>query len=43
MESLTVFDDMLLMALCMTFGGSPCPALWGIISETLVDLSNAII
>jgi hypothetical protein len=27
----------------MTFGGSPCPALWGVISKTTADLSNAII
>jgi hypothetical protein len=26
-ESLTIFDDILLMATRMTFGGSPCPAL----------------
>jgi hypothetical protein len=42
-ESLTVFDNMLLMAMRMTFGGSPCPSLWGIISETLADISNIII
>jgi hypothetical protein len=42
-ESLTIFDDLLLLALRMTFGGSPCPALWGVISETTADLSNAII
>jgi hypothetical protein len=37
------FDDMLLIALRMTFGGSPCPSLWGIISETLADISNSIL
>jgi hypothetical protein len=42
-ESLTIIDGLLLMALRMTFGGSPCPALWGIISITLADLSNTII
>jgi hypothetical protein len=42
-ESLTVFDDLLLMALRRTFGGSPCPSLWGIISETIADLSNVLI
>jgi hypothetical protein len=31
------------MATQMTFGGSPCPSLWGIISESLTYLSNAII
>jgi hypothetical protein len=34
---------MLFMALRMTFGGLPCPSLWGIISETLADLSNVLI
>jgi hypothetical protein len=42
-ESLTIFDNMLLIALRMTFGGSACPSLWGIISETLADLSNALV
>jgi hypothetical protein len=42
-ESLTIIDGLLLMALRMTFGGSPCPALWGIISETLENLTNTII
>jgi len=27
----------------MTFGGSPCPALWGIISETITDIGNSLI
>jgi hypothetical protein len=31
------------MALRLTFGGSPCPSLWGIISETINDLCNALI
>jgi hypothetical protein len=31
------------MALCMTFGGAPCPSLWGYISDTLADLGNALI
>jgi hypothetical protein len=42
-ESQTVFDDILLMALWMTFGGSPCPAMWSYIGETLADLCNSII
>ncbi len=42
-ECLTIYDNMLLMALRLTFGGSPCPSLWGYISDTLADLSNAII
>jgi hypothetical protein len=42
-ESLIIFDNMLLIALRMTFGGSPCPSLWGIISETLANLSNTLI
>ena len=31
------------MALRMTFGGSPCPAMWGYISDTLIDISNTLI
>jgi hypothetical protein len=27
----------------MTFGGAPCPALWGIISDTIADSCNALI
>jgi hypothetical protein len=42
-ESLTVYDDLLFMALRMTFGGAPCPALWGIISETMADVCNTLI
>lgn len=37
-ECLTIYNKLLLMALRMTFGGSPCPALWGFISDTLADL-----
>jgi hypothetical protein len=42
-ESLTVYDNLLFMALQMTFGGAPCPALWGYISETLADVCNMLI
>jgi hypothetical protein len=31
------------MALRMTFGGTPCPSLWGYISDTIADVSNALI
>jgi hypothetical protein len=31
------------MALCMTFGGAPCPLLWGVISETMADLGNSLL
>jgi hypothetical protein len=27
----------------MTFGGAPCPSLWGYISETMADISNVLI
>jgi hypothetical protein len=27
----------------MTFGGSPCPSLWGIISDTLADTCNTLL
>jgi hypothetical protein len=42
-ESLTIYDNLLLMALRMTFGGAPCPALWGCISETMTDVCNVLI
>ncbi len=31
------------MALQMTFGGAPCPSLWGIISDTIADTCNSLI
>ncbi len=42
-ESLTIFDNFLLMALRLTFGGTPCPSMWGFISDTLADISNTLI
>jgi hypothetical protein len=42
-ESLTIFDGLLLMALRMTFGGTPCPLLWGYISDTIADIGNSMI
>ena len=42
-ECLTIFDDTLLMALRMTFGGAPCPSMWGYISDTLADICNKLI
>jgi hypothetical protein len=42
-ESLTVFDDILLMALRMTFRGSPCPVMWGYIAEILANRCNSIV
>jgi hypothetical protein len=42
-ESLTIFEDFLLVALRMTFGGSPNPALWGVISETSTDICNSLL
>lgn len=43
-ESITIYDGLLLLvALCMTFGGAPCPSLWGVISETITDMANSIL
>jgi len=42
-ESLTMFDNYLLVASRMTFGGSPNPSLWGVISETTTDLCNSLL
>jgi hypothetical protein len=27
----------------MTFGGAPCPALWGILSDTMADICDSLI
>jgi len=43
LESLTIFEDILLVALRLTFGGSPCPNLWSVISEMILDIGNAIL
>ena len=43
MECLTVYKDLLLIALRLTFGGAPGPNLWGVISESIADISNAIL
>jgi hypothetical protein len=42
-ESLTIHNNFLLMALWLTFGGLPCPNLWGCLSESITDLSNMLI
>lgn len=42
-ECLSIHNNTLIMALRMTFGGSPCPSLWGYISDTSADLCNALI
>jgi hypothetical protein len=43
MESITIFKNYLLIALRLTFGGAPGPALWGVISETATDISNTLL
>jgi len=42
-ESLTIHNDTLFMALRLTFGGSPCPAMWGTIAETITDTCNTLL
>jgi hypothetical protein len=42
-ESLTIYNDTLLIVLRMTFGGAPCPSLWGYFSETITDVCNTLI
>lgn len=42
-ECLMINDDTLFMALRLTFGGTPCPALWGLISDTIIDTCNTLI
>mmetsp|Transcript_13224 Transcript_13224/g.28024 ORF Transcript_13224/g.28024 Transcript_13224/m.28024 type:complete len:842 (+) Transcript_13224:3970-6495(+) len=36
-------DELALMSLRLTFGGAPGPFEWGVISETVCDLANAIL
>lgn len=36
-------EELILMALRLTFGGAPCPSEWGEMSETICDLTNAIL
>ena len=36
-------DDLAVVALRLTFGGAPGPYEWGVISETICDLSTAIL
>jgi len=43
MECLTVYKDLLLVALRLSFGGAPGPNLWGVISESIADIGNAIL
>jgi hypothetical protein len=42
-ESMTIFAGLLLVALRMTFGGAPCPSMWGVISESITDIGNALL
>jgi len=42
-ESMTIFGHFLLVALHLTFGGSPGPELWGVISETITDVGNSLL
>ncbi len=42
-ESMTTYDSLLLVALWMTFGGSPCLNLWEVLSETIADVANSIL
>ena len=36
-------ENFAIMALHLTFGGSPCPYEWGVISESICDLSMALL
>jgi len=43
LESMTVFDGLLLVALRLTFRGLPCPNPWSVVSKTIVDVGNVIL
>ena len=36
-------EELALMSLRLTFGGTPCPFEWGVISETICDLATALL
>jgi hypothetical protein len=36
-------EDLILLYLCLTFGGSPCPKKWGTFLEPICDLATAIL
>jgi hypothetical protein len=36
-------DNLAIISLRLTFGGSPCPYEWGVISESICDLANALL
>jgi hypothetical protein len=36
-------DELCIIMLCLTFGGTPCPFEWNIIAESIRDLANAIL
>ena len=42
-QAITQFEDFAMISLRCTFGGRPCPNEWSIISETICDLTNAVL
>ncbi len=36
-------DNIAIISLRLTFGGTPCPYEWGVISESICDLANALL
>jgi hypothetical protein len=40
---MTIFAGLLLVALRMTFGGAPCPSIWGVISKVITDIGNSLL
>jgi hypothetical protein len=42
-KSCTAIAGMMLMALCMTFGGAPNPSQWRDVSEVVADLANDLV
>ena len=42
-KACTCIDGILLVALRMTFGGSPNPSLWSDVSEVVTDLANDLV
>lgn len=43
LESCCIFNNFLLVALCLTFGGTPCPNFWEACREPFCDLANKLI
>ena len=42
-QTITQYEELAYISLRLTFSGSPCPSIWGDLSETVADLANSIL